>query len=138
MACSVCKSLGWDGSGHNKQRCPHRLAIQAGHDGARKKPSSAYAEAFAELEPPPKDPLELIRWTQRILSVALFKTALGEGDKDLNSQLIGIGRTIGSLTPKDTLYEAKDLITRERAGLKQKARDTQPLTSPVNGSKPLR
>lgn len=139
MACTVCKSLGFDGSGHNSRRCPHKLAIHAGHDGGKKPASSkAYAELFAELEPPPEDPLLRPRWAAKIVSAALFATAKGDGDRDLNTQIIGLTKALNSLTPTDRVAEAETIIKRNQAAAKQKARTAPPLETPVAGSKPLR
>lgn len=138
MACRVCKALGYDGAGHNARRCKHRLKIQAGTQGAKKTPSQAYAEIFKRLRVPPEDPLELMRWTQQALAKVFRETARGNGDKDLNQQLTAIARTMGGLSPKDVLYEAKDVITRERKTQLRKSRTSEPLSKPVSGSKPLR
>lgn len=138
VACSVCKALGRPGDDHNKRTCKTANQIHNLEKGGGRPVEHIYDQLFAELEKPPTGALELVRWAQRICALSLWATAQGKGSSKRNSEMVQMVRAIVSLTPKDTLYEATELLKRDAKEISRRAKPSEPLSSPVGASTPLR
>jgi hypothetical protein len=78
--------------------------------GAGRPQISNYEGVFADLEPPPDDPLELVTWAQKINARALFETVQGRGHKLKNQEIRTFAKVIAALVPKERIYKAEQSL----------------------------
>lgn len=75
--------------------------------------------AYAELGPPPADPLEAVAWTGQALAVALHEvlTDAKLGARQRRAELRALARVQGSLIPAERLLQAERVVRSAQAAI---------------------
>ncbi len=100
-------------------RANGRRGAKHGKKGGRPR-RPADVSAFTDLGPPPRGPLERIRWCQDLLTLDLHRmvsTDRGEADKELSRDLRATATVVAKLMPADVTVEALRLLKADGAKL---------------------
>lgn len=103
-----------------KTKPPRRTRADAarenGKRGGRPK-AEAFLVDFDELGPPPKHPLELARWMQRVLAIDMHRMVTGRAREKLSREIRATASAASKLIPPDIIVEAQRLIQQDAGAL---------------------
>lgn len=88
-----------------------------------RKGADAFIEPFANLKPPPKDPLKRGRWLMDLLAADMYRMTQiprrTTEDKELSKDLRATATAMQRIVPIDTLFEALEKLKAENEVLKE-------------------
>ena len=121
----------------NRSDAQNVASRENGKKGGRPR-DDRYAELFAELEDPPKDPFEVVTWMQQIVAAAAKETAQGRGNKSLNQEFRAFAGVVSRLVPLERIHLAEKVILGATLPTKPTTKPGPPMESRLGKPPALR